>query len=186
VVLVVGLGNPGREHEGNRHNVGFVVVDALRCAESWPDFRPEPKFLGAYTRGSLSGTAVVLLEPLTYMNRSGESVLRAVAFWKVPPQSLIVAHDELDLAWGEVRSKSGGGHAGHNGVRSVIDHLGSPDFVRVRVGIGRPPPGTSTVTEWVLSRFDAAARAELPSVADVAVAVIRAAVTKCASAATER
>jgi peptidyl-tRNA hydrolase, PTH1 family len=183
--LVVGLGNPGREHEGNRHNVGFLVVDALRRAEGWPDFKAEQKFSGACARGSLSGASVILLEPQTYMNRSGDSVQAAVAFWNVPPENLIVVHDELDLAWGQVRLKEGGGHAGHNGVRSVIDRLGSPDFVRVRVGIGRPPSGVATVTEWVLSSFDALELAELPRVVDAAVTAVRGVVTTGTSVATK-
>lgn len=168
--LVVGLGNPGREHEGNRHNVGFMAADALRGANAWPDFKQ--KFSGLFTRGDLGGKPVGLLKPQTYMNLSGDSVQPAAAFLKVPPPNIVVVHDELDLPWREVRLKAGGGHAGHNGLRSIIQHLG-PDFVRVRVGIGKPPAGfRGDVADWVLSGFDASERAELPDVVDRAQAAV--------------
>jgi PTH1 family peptidyl-tRNA hydrolase len=173
VLLVVGLGNPGREHEGSRHNVGFMVVDALRRSEGWPDFRP--KFSGSVTQGELSGTgaAVAILKPHTYMNLSGDSVQPAAAFLKVQSQNIVVVHDELDLPWREVRLKVGGGHAGHNGLRSIIQRVG-PDFVRVRVGIGKPPAGfRGDGAEWVLSSFEPIERAELPGVLDVALSAIR-------------
>ena len=173
MLLVVGLGNPGREHEGSRHNVGFMVVDALRRSEGWPDFRP--KFSGSVTQGELSGTgtAVAILKPHTYMNLSGDSVQPAAAFLKVPSQNIVVVHDELDLPWRDVRLKVGGGHAGHNGLRSIIQRLG-PDFVRVRVGIGKPPVGfRGDGAEWVLSSFEPIERAELPGVLDVALSAIR-------------
>ena len=170
--LVVGLGNPGREHEGQRHNAGFMVIDALRRAEGLPEL--QRKFEGLFARGEIAGHAVALLEPQTYMNLSGDSVQPAAAFLKVQPGEIVVVHDELDLPWGEVRLKVGGGHAGHNGLRSLIERLGSPDFVRVRVGIGRPPatfPGP--MADWVLSRFDPVERAELPAVLDRAVEAVR-------------
>ncbi len=173
--LVAGLGNPGREHQGNRHNVGFMVADALRRTEGWPDFKP--KFSGFWTRGELGGIPVTLLEPQTYMNLSGESVQPAAAFLKVPPQNVIVVHDELDLAWRDVRLKVGGGHAGNNGVRSIIERMGTADFIRVRVGVGKPPPGfRGSGADWVLSGFDLAERAELPDVLEVAMAAVRAVV----------
>jgi PTH1 family peptidyl-tRNA hydrolase len=171
LLLVVGLGNPGREHEGQRHNVGFVVTGELQRTWGLPDFRS--KFSGLFTRGEArfenGARPVALLQPQTYMNLSGESVQPAAAFLGVAPASILVVHDELDLPWKDVRIKVGGGHAGHNGLRSIIQRLGSPDFVRVRVGIGRPPPGDGRdVASWVLSRFDAAERAELPDVVSCA------------------
>jgi PTH1 family peptidyl-tRNA hydrolase len=177
VFLVVGLGNPGREHEGNRHNVGFRVADELQGRLRWPDFRD--KFKGRFTRGDLPpsggaasamGRPVALLKPQTYMNLSGESVQPAAAFLKVPPDHIVVVHDELDLAWRDVRLKVGGGHAGNNGVRSIIQQLGTPDFVRVRIGIGKAPAGfRGSGADWVLSNFDAVERAELPEVIDAAI-----------------
>lgn len=174
--LVVGLGNPGREHEGNRHNVGFLVADLLQSELGLPAFRD--KFKGRFARGegALGGERadVALLEPQTYMNLSGESVQPAAAFLKVPPERIIVVHDELDLAWKDVRLKMGGGHAGHNGLRSIIQLLGTPDFIRVRVGIGKPPAGfRGDVADYVLSGFDAVEKAELPAVVDVAAAAVR-------------
>jgi peptidyl-tRNA hydrolase, PTH1 family len=176
VFLVVGLGNPGREHEGNRHNVGFMVVDAMRAAEGWPEWRE--KFRGLLTRGELRGETsrcdASLIKPQTYMNLSGESVQPAAAFLKVAPARVVVVQDELDLPWKEVRVKVGGGHAGHNGLRSIIQCLGTPDFVRVRVGIGKPPAGfRGGGADWVLSGFDPVERAELPDVLRVAESAVR-------------
>lgn len=173
--LVVGLGNPGKKYENNRHNVGFMVVERLAHAHGLPEFKD--KFRGAFAKGEiLAGGArhpVALLEPQTYMNLSGESVQPAAAFLKVEPRSIIVVHDELDLPWKELRLKVGGGHAGHNGLRSIIQRLGTPDFVRLRVGIGRPPPGwRGDVADYVLRDFDAMERAELPDVIDRACAAI--------------
>jgi PTH1 family peptidyl-tRNA hydrolase len=167
--LVVGLGNPGREHEGQRHNLGFMVADARQRAEGWPEYKA--KFGALWTRGDLGGQSVALVEPQTYMNLSGESVQPAAAFLKVEPGQIVVVHDELDLPWKEVRIKVGGGHAGHNGLRSIIQHLG-PDFVRVRIGIGKPPPPRDTHS-WVLAGFDPVERAELPDVVTRAVDAVR-------------
>jgi PTH1 family peptidyl-tRNA hydrolase len=167
--LVVGLGNPGREHEGQRHNLGFVVVDAFRRAEGLPEL--EPKFRGLFARGTVAGEPTGVLLPQTYMNLSGESVQPAAAFYKVEPGDVLVVHDELDLAWKDVRLKLGGGHAGHNGLRSLIAHLG-PDFARLRIGIGKPPPGRET-HGWVLGALDPVERAELADVTAAGVAAIR-------------
>jgi PTH1 family peptidyl-tRNA hydrolase len=176
VLLLVGLGNPGPEHEGSRHNLGFMVVDAMRAAEGWPDFRE--KYKGLLTRGEVRGESgrsdVSVLKPQTYMNLSGESVQPAAAFLKVPAPRIVVVHDELDLPWREVRIKTGGGHAGHNGLRSIIQQLGTPDFVRVRIGIGRPPAGfRGDGADWVLSGFDSSERAELPDVLRAAADAVR-------------
>jgi len=172
VLLVVGLGNPGREHENERHNAGFVVADALRSASGWPEYRSG--FNGFWTRGDLAGKAVALLKPQTYMNLSGESVLPAAAFLKAEPADIVVVHDEVDLPWQEVRIKMGGGHAGHNGIRSIQQRLGTPEFARVRVGIGRPPPGPGgAVAEWVLSGWGPEERDGLPEVALRAVDAVR-------------
>ena len=180
--LVAALGNPGRQYQGSRHNVGFMVAEALRASESWPDFKA--KFSGVWTRGSLGPEDVVLLQPQTYMNLSGESVQPAAAFLKVPPKNVIVVHDELDLEWKDVRLKFGGGHAGNNGVRNIIERFGTAEFVRVRVGVGKPPAGfRGSGADWVLSGFDPVERAELPSVIDAAIAAVRAVVTEGITAA---
>lgn len=172
--LIVGLGNPGPKYAGHRHNVGFVVVDELASRAGAPAFRD--KHGGRVTRGSLGAEPVVLLQPQTFMNRSGESVQKAMRFFDVALERVLVVHDELDLDFGVVRVKAGGGLAGHNGLRSIAQHGGGQGFLRVRVGIGRPPGARSTHS-WVLSDFAAEERAELPGVvtraADAAADVLR-------------
>jgi peptidyl-tRNA hydrolase, PTH1 family len=180
-VLIVGLGNPGKKYERNRHNVGFMVVEHLARTHGIPDFKE--KFSGVWTKGEVSvgkaRHAVALLKPGTFMNLSGDCVQPAAAFLKIEPKDIVVVHDELDLAWRDVRLKMGGGHAGHNGLRSMIERLGTPDFVRVRVGIGRPPAGfKGDVADYVLQNFDSMETAELPEVIDRACAAIEAVVAK--------
>lgn len=184
--LVVGLGNPGKKYEKTRHNVGFVVLERLQQAHGLPDLKE--KFSAVWTRGELAVGGgrhpVALLAPQTFMNLSGDSVQPAAAFLKVEPSRVIVVHDELDLPWQDVRLKLGGGHAGHNGLRSIIQRLGTPEFVRVRVGVGRPPSGwKGDVADYVLHDFDPIERAELPSVVDRAVAAIEKVVALGAAAA---
>ena len=160
--LVVGLGNPGPRHARNRHNVGFMVVGAIAEAAG-VSFRE--KFSGRFTRANLEGGDVVLLTPLTFMNRSGESVAEAAQFFQVPLERVLVVHDELDLPFGQLKLKSGGGLAGHNGLRSIAERTGTRDFGRLRVGIGRPEAGS--ILDWVLGDFEAAdieAGAALPAV----------------------
>jgi PTH1 family peptidyl-tRNA hydrolase len=165
--LLVGLGNPGAKYERTRHNIGFMAVDDLgrrgpAGGGSPSDWRE--KFRGLWLKTSAAGREVVLLKPQTFMNLSGECVQPAAAFFKVTPERVVVLHDELDLPFGEVRVKVGGGHAGHNGLRSLIERLGTPDFVRVRIGIGRPPAGfRGQVADYVLSPFEAVESATLPS-----------------------
>jgi len=178
VFLVVGLGNPGRQYERNRHNVGFMAADEVRSAFGLPDYKE--KFSGVWTKGD----ALAVLKPQTYMNLSGDSVQPAAAFLKVPPKEIVVLHDELDIPFGDVRLKFGGGHAGHNGLRSIIERLGTPDFVRVRIGIGRPPPGfRGEVADYVLHDFDASERAELPDVLGRALDAVKRVLTDGTSAA---
>lgn len=161
--LVVGLGNPGKNYASHRHNVGFMVVEDLASRVRADGFRD--KFSGLIARASLGDEPAYLLEPQTYMNESGRSVQPALAFHKIGPPNLIVVHDELDLPFGEVRLKVGGGHAGHNGLRSIMAHVGTGDFIRLRVGIGRPPVGFGgDVAAYVLSSFDSVERAKLPDI----------------------
>lgn len=161
--LVVGLGNPGSQYAKNRHNIGFRALEL--CASRWGAGAMKEKFSGLWAKASFAGEELVLLEPQTYMNLSGESVQKAMAFFKVPLANVLVMHDELDLAWKDVRIKVGGGHAGNNGIRSIMQHCGA-DFVRVRMGIGKPPRGTTE--SWVLGDFDAMESAELPDVLQAA------------------
>ncbi len=166
--LVVGLGNPGPKYEGHRHNVGFMVVDRLAELSAAGSFRD--KFAGLFVR--LSNPDAVLLKPLTFMNVSGQSVQQAMKFFKVPLDQVIVVHDELDLGFGETRLKLGGGTAGHNGLKSIVQCCGGEQFLRLRVGIGRPRSGE--VSSFVLSDFSAAERADLPNVLDHAAHGLRA------------
>jgi PTH1 family peptidyl-tRNA hydrolase len=159
-LLVVGLGNPGAEYAATRHNLGFLVVDELAARAGSPAFRK--KFNGEISDARVGGESATLLKPLTYMNESGRSVQAAVAFYKIPLASVLVVHDELDVPFAEVRLKLGGGDAGNRGVRSIIAQLGSGDFMRLRVGIGRPPPGfRGSAADFVLQGFAPAERAEL-------------------------
>ena len=178
MLLVVGLGNPGPKYAGNRHNVGFMTVD--RICERTKASAMREKFGGHFTKIDWHDEEVVLLRPETYMNLSGESVQKAMTFFKVDLKDVVVVHDELDLPWQTARIKVGGGHAGHNGLRSISSHVGE-GYVRVRIGIGRPPHGN--VEAWVLSDFDSASRAELPDVIDRAADMVEAIVQKGAQAA---
>ena len=151
-LLVVGLGNPGREYAGNRHNVGAMVVDELarRHGGGW-----RSKFSGQIAEIRLDGHKVALLKPATYMNDSGRSVGAAASFFKVAPESVLVVHDDSDLDVGRLQLRLGGGLAGHNGLRSIAQHLRTQEFPRVRVGVGRPERGDPRpLADWVLSDFE--------------------------------
>jgi PTH1 family peptidyl-tRNA hydrolase len=147
--LFAGLGNPGTKYAGNRHNIGFMAVDAIADAHGFAPWRA--KFQGEVSEGRLGTEKVILLKPHTFMNLSGQSVGEALRFYKLEASDLVVFHDELDLAPGKVRVKQGGGHAGHNGLRSIHGHLG-PDYARVRLGIGHPGH-KDRVSGYVLSDF---------------------------------
>jgi PTH1 family peptidyl-tRNA hydrolase len=147
--LVVGLGNPGSEYASNRHNIGFMAADELVRRHSFSAWRT--KYQAQMADGTIGDDRVLLLKPMTYMNRSGQSVGDACRFYKIPPEKVIVFHDELELAPGKVRVKQGGGHAGHNGLRDIDAHIGK-DYWRVRLGIGRPHD-KALVHKWVLSDF---------------------------------
>ncbi len=161
--LIAGLGNPGPKYAGNRHNVGFMVVDELARRWGAPSFRE--KFKGEFTKVRVGDDEAVLLKPMTYMNLSGESVQAAMRFFKVPLDQVLCIHDELDLDFGVLRLKLGGGTAGHNGLRSMVQHCGGPDFIRCRVGIGRPARGRPE--QYVLSDFSSLERVELPMVLEL-------------------
>lgn len=147
--LIVGLGNPGREYETTRHNVGFLWVDELARLQKL-NFKSEAKFHGLTARGQLHGHEVLLLKPQTFMNVSGRSVGALVQFYKIAPAEMLVVHDELDLPPGVARLKMGGGHGGHNGLKDIIAHLGSKDFWRLRLGIGHPGD-RNEVADYVLN-----------------------------------
>ncbi|MCH8505433.1 MAG: aminoacyl-tRNA hydrolase [Ectothiorhodospiraceae bacterium] len=150
VQLIVGLGNPGEKYLQTRHNAGFWFVDELarRCGGS---FRSDARYKGELTRVTLGQGEPYLLKPMTYMNRSGDSVGPLAAFYKLEPSQILVVHDELDLPHGTMRLKRGGGHGGHNGLRDIARVLGTRDFLRLRVGIGHPG-AAPLVTSYVLSK----------------------------------
>ena len=133
--LFVGLGNPGSDYTNNRHNIGFMAVDEIVRRHSFAPFRS--KFQGQICEGTIAEQKVLILKPTTYMNESGKAVQAAMAFYKLPMDDIIVFHDEMDLAAGKIRLKTGGGHAGHNGIRSIQSHIGA-GFQRVRLGVGHP------------------------------------------------
>ena len=150
--LVVGLGNPGQRYAGNRHNVGFQVVDRLAAASQLPfDERRNQTHLA---RGNLEEVNVAIAKPQTYMNLSGRAVGAIARFYKVPPERILIIHDDLDVPLGVLRLREGGGAGGHRGIASIIDHLKTRDFPRLRIGIGRPP-GRMAAEAYVLQDFDA-------------------------------
>jgi peptidyl-tRNA hydrolase, PTH1 family len=148
--LLVGLGNPGPEHALQRHNAGYWWIDALAQAAA-ARFGTEAKLHGESARVQIDGSPVWLLKPATYMNRSGQSVAAALRYWKIEPEQMLVAHDDLDLPPGSARLKFDGGHGGQNGLRDIIGHLGHGRFHRLRLGIGHPGH-RDKVTPWVLGR----------------------------------
>ena len=151
-LLVVGLGNPGREYATTRHNLGFMVADELarRHGGSW-----RSKFSGEVADVRLDGGRLALLKPQTFMNDSGRSAAAAAKFYKVEPEDLLAVHDEVDLDLGRMQARLGGGLAGHNGLRSMASALKTPEFLRLRIGVGRPERGDRRpVSDWVLSPFD--------------------------------
>ena len=158
--LIVGLGNPGRNHAFNRHNVGFMAIDRLALAQGIDMRRVQSKAIVG--SGRLAEGAVVLAKPQTFMNLSGEAVGALASFYRIPPRAVLVVYDELDIPFGAIRLREKGGAGGHNGMRSIIQHLGN-DFPRLRLGIGRPP-GRMDAAAYVLQDFG---RDELPLVSEM-------------------
>ncbi len=161
--LIVGLGNPGSRYARTRHNAGFLAMDHF--ARTAGTALASTKWQGEYCRLRLDGSPVILLKPQTYMNRSGQCVARFADYYRVGRDRILVLHDDLDLAAGRIKVVARGGAGGHNGIRSLIQHLGGSDFARVKIGIGRPQPGDNgtamPVERWVLSRFSEQELAEL-------------------------
>jgi PTH1 family peptidyl-tRNA hydrolase len=158
--LVAGLGNPGRQYAGNRHNAGFMIVEELmrRCGAGSARLR-----MGAeLAETTLGRTKVILCRPMEFMNASGFAISRVAAFWKIPPAQTVVVHDDMDLEFGRLKLADGGGTGGHNGLRSIVAELGSEGFPRVRVGIGRPPPAWEGA-DFVLADFSQEERRALPN-----------------------
>jgi PTH1 family peptidyl-tRNA hydrolase len=159
-ILIAGLGNPGKKYEKNRHNAGFMLVDVIAKNYNFPSYRK--KFMGMFSEGKIDGKKVILLKPSTYMNNSGQSVKAACKFFKIAPADTIICHDELDLECAKIRIKTGGGNAGHNGLKSVQAHLGTAEFTRLRIGIGHPGD-RHKVHGYVLKDFSAGEFSQIES-----------------------
>ncbi|NVN99565.1 MAG: aminoacyl-tRNA hydrolase [Geobacteraceae bacterium] len=163
--LIVGLGNPGPKYLWTRHNAGFIVLDRFAALSGLQITRKN--FGGLYAEGDFKGNRVLLLEPQTFMNLSGRSVAEALHFHKLETSDLIVIHDELDIPFGQIKLKADGGHGGHNGLRSIHQHLGNGNYNRIRVGINKPLHGN--VADYVLTNFSKDEMAALPALIDGAV-----------------
>ncbi|MEA2059512.1 MAG: aminoacyl-tRNA hydrolase [Thermodesulfobacteriota bacterium] len=150
VFMMAGLGNPGEKYTGTRHNIGFLVLDKLAAMFSLS--LEKSRFDALYTRDRIDGSALILAKPLSYMNRSGFPLQRLSSYYKVPLENIIVIHDDLDLEFGKIKIVKKRGHGGHNGIRSIVEAFGSNDFIRVRVGVGRPL-GATDAAGYVLGRF---------------------------------
>ncbi len=148
--LIVGLGNPGAKYELNRHNAGFLIIDDFACKHNINISKKRE--LCIIGNGSLKGCGLMLVKPLTFMNKSGFAVQRLLAYYKLEPKDLVVVHDDLDIEFGQLKVKQSGGHGGHNGIRSIMQSLGAGDFTRLRFGIGRPP-GQMPAEKYVLANF---------------------------------
>jgi PTH1 family peptidyl-tRNA hydrolase len=155
VKVIIGLGNPGKKYEDTRHNVGFITIDKI--SDKWGIPVQQSKFRAIVGEGRIETEKVLLVKPQTYMNLSGESVAEIIKFYKLTPDDLLVIYDDLDLPTGQLRLRIKGSAGGHNGIKSLIQHLGTQEFNRIKVGIGRPQPGRS-VSEYVLQDFPAAER----------------------------
>lgn len=151
--LIVGLGNPGAEYANTRHNVGFMVADEIACRYKFSPFKA--KFDGLIAEGNIEGEKVLILKPQTYMNLSGNSVVKAANFYKILPENIIVIHDDMDLSVNQVKVKLGGGSGGHNGLKSIDAHV-TPNYNRIRLGVGHPDGGGEKVVNHVLSGFSKA------------------------------
>lgn len=147
---IIGLGNPGKKYDNTRHNIGFEVIDELLRRHGWT--LSKEKFKGFYTMENIAGNKVLLVQPHTFMNLSGECVKPLLEYYRIPVEDILVVYDDLDLPTGKIRLRQKGGHGGHNGIRSLIDHLQVKNFKRLRVGIGRPE-GSMAVVDYVLGRF---------------------------------
>jgi PTH1 family peptidyl-tRNA hydrolase len=173
--LIAGLGNPGAEYRHNRHNIGFMVIDSLAEAANIAVRRVEHRALVG--KGSIERRRVLLVKPQTYMNDSGKAVASLLRFYKIPLEHLLVVHDDLDLPFGTLRLRPGGGTGGQRGMESIVSRLGTRDFARLRFGIGRPP-GRMDPKDYVLHDFDSQEAAFLPEIRRTAVAAIRAFMTE--------
>lgn len=162
--LVVGLGNPGRAYRWTRHNLGFLLIERMARQNGIVLWRRG--FQSVYGRGKIGNEEVILSKPQTYMNLSGEAVRRLLQFFRIPPENLVVLHDDLDLTLGKIRIRLGGGHGGHQGVKSIIDALGNDGFIRLKVGIGRPAERGQEPTDYVLEPLNGRVKEEFKAIVE--------------------
>lgn len=161
-VLIVGLGNIGKKYDGTRHNIGFEAIDALAISQVMDNWTEKKDLKSHIATGTVGDTRVILCKPTTYMNNSGEAVQAVAHFYKVHGQGITVVYDELDIEFGQIRTRYGGSAAGHNGVKSIIQHMGE-DFGRVRIGIGPKQPEAIDSADFVLAKFSKTDQAQLPN-----------------------
>jgi PTH1 family peptidyl-tRNA hydrolase len=171
LILIAGLGNPGKEYDDTRHNIGFVSVDAFAKTNEFPAWRLQKDMKCSLTQVTMNDTRVILMKPTTFMNLSGEAVQAVMSFYKVPPTQVLVVHDELDIDFGIIRTRAGGTAAGHNGIKSIIDHLGE-NFGRVRIGIGPKKPATIDSADFVLKKFTKPQLEHMPELTREAAAIM--------------
>ena len=183
--LVVGLGNPGPDYAFNRHNVGQMVVDVLASRLGAGFSKHKANAMVAETRLGIGLDKLVLAKPLSYMNTSGGPVANLAKFYGIDPDHVIVIHDELDIPANDIRIKFSGGHAGHNGLRDIIAALGTNDYIRIRVGIGRPP-GQMPTADYVLKNFSSTEKKELPTTLELAADAVEAVIKEGLTAAQQR
>ena len=170
-VLLVGLGNPGKEYDGTRHNVGFACLDSFVKAQDFPTWITKKDLKSLVSSGTVGSTRVIAIKPTTFMNRSGEAVQAAGAFYKVPPEQIIVIHDELDILFGQIRTRMGGGSAGHNGIKSLLQHI-DETFGRVRIGVRNDIAEQADSADFVLGTFRKDEQAQLPNLTRETTAIL--------------
>jgi peptidyl-tRNA hydrolase, PTH1 family len=170
-VLLMGLGNPGEKYEGTRHNIGFVCLDAFVRANDFPEWAAKKDLQCLMSSGSIGSTKVIVVKPQTFMNLSGEAVQAAAHFYKIPSENIVVIHDELDMPFGQIRTRTGGSSAGHNGVKSIIAHLGE-GFGRVRIGVRNNLAEKLDSADFVLTKFTKAEQNQLPNLTRETTAIL--------------
>jgi PTH1 family peptidyl-tRNA hydrolase len=170
-LVVVGLGNPGKKYDGTRHNIGFAVIDEVAKNGNFPDFSVNKDFKAELSEQNIGTTKIILVKPTTYMNESGTSVQKIAQFYKIPLENIVVVHDELSIAFGQIRMRIGGQSAGHNGIKSVIQHCGQ-EFGRVRVGIKNEFTPKDDTSDFVLGTFTKDEKQHLPALINEASLVV--------------
>jgi PTH1 family peptidyl-tRNA hydrolase len=171
-LLIVGLGNVGKQYDGTRHNIGFATVDELAARQDFGQWIEKKDLKCQFTTGTIGESRVILIKPTTFMNLSGEAVQAVAHFYKIPVQYILAVHDELDIPFGQIRTRIGGSAAGHNGIKSLIQHLGE-DFGRVRIGIDQENRDKRIETsDFVLTKFNSAEQAELPALLKESTAIL--------------